>query len=128
MITIGGYQNYFIKKYTDAVETYSRTVSKAQTYRGLPKYFVEMILVIFIVLYLSLSMTILKSESDINSLSSMLMLLLVIVKIIPSISSIISSNISINFSWHIIDIIYHKFYYKSMVPVFSSEYIQERCQ
>ena len=95
-IRILGASNYFLRHVSVASEIYARDITKAQLISQLPKYFLEFLLICFLVTLIIFNLL---SETPVDSLVTTLALFgFGSVRIIPSLNQVLSSLSNLRFS------------------------------
>lgn len=101
-----GCEQYFEKQIEEQARAHARATSLFQTFQMLPRVAIEAVLVIFLVLFVSISLV--YSEGGIQELTAVLGVFAVAgMRIIPSSSMFLQSLASLRNGTHTLDVLYH---------------------
>ncbi|MEM7065366.1 MAG: ABC transporter transmembrane domain-containing protein, partial [Cyanobacteria bacterium P01_B01_bin.77] len=101
-----GCEQYFEKQIEEQARSHARATSLFQTFQMLPRVAIEAVLVIFLVLFVSISLF--YSEGGIQELTAVLGVFAVAgMRIIPSSSMFLQSLASLRNGTHTLDVLYH---------------------
>lgn len=101
-----GCEQYFEKQIEDQAKAHARATSMFQTFQMLPRIAIEAVLVIFLVLFVSISLA--SSENGIQELTAVLGVFAVAgMRMIPSSSMVLQSLASLRNGTHTLDVLFH---------------------